>query len=312
MKVKEIDFKKLQKENEKWENRITVTFKEGPSIRAKDFTSFTALKNYLTSHPRWFEYADSQCIFRLYAEDSTDFRRSYRLEITVKQKETPKVPYYQFCEGNVCNVNGKTYAPDIKDVIFNPPATIVKWGDGTKTVVKTLEGDVYDPEKGLAMAIAKKMYGNKYDYYNVFKKWLKKFDSSAAKKALNKVAKAVAAAWDSNPVSDKFRELEETDTNLKILTGYDAREILELFAAGDIEIAVVDRKAEPKLAEINCKDCVHFTPNPSNDPWEDDGVCELDGKGTDGMNSCENAEKVLSDYEQAFNRAMSMLSDNKN
>ena len=62
----------------------------------------------------------------------------------------------------------------IKKVIFNNPATIVMWEDGTKTVVKVHEGDVYDPEKGLAMAISKKALGNKYDYYNTFKHWTKK------------------------------------------------------------------------------------------------------------------------------------------
>lgn len=62
----------------------------------------------------------------------------------------------------------------IKNVIFNPPATIVFWKDGTKTVVKCEGNDIYDPEKGLAMAISKKMLGNKYDYYNNFKHWLKK------------------------------------------------------------------------------------------------------------------------------------------
>ena len=62
----------------------------------------------------------------------------------------------------------------IKKVIFNNPATIVLWEDGTKTVVKVHEGDVYDPEKGLAMAISKKALGNKYDYYNTFKHWAKK------------------------------------------------------------------------------------------------------------------------------------------
>ena len=60
---------------------------------------------------------------------------------------------------------------DIKKVIFNAPATIVFWEDGTKTVVKADEED-YDPEKGLAMAIAKKSYGNKGNYFNIFKKWL--------------------------------------------------------------------------------------------------------------------------------------------
>ena len=59
----------------------------------------------------------------------------------------------------------------IKNVIFNDPATIVFWSDGTKTVVKA-ENESFDPEKGLAMAIAKKALGNKGNYYNEFKKWL--------------------------------------------------------------------------------------------------------------------------------------------
>ena len=45
----------------------------------------------------------------------------------------------------------------IKDVIFNNPATIVLWKDGTKTVVKCQKGDTYNPELGLAMCIIKKM-----------------------------------------------------------------------------------------------------------------------------------------------------------
>ena len=61
--------------------------------------------------------------------------------------------------------------PSIKNVIFNNPATIVFWNDGTKTVVKA-ENEPFDPEKGLAMAIAKKSLGNKSNYYNEFKKWL--------------------------------------------------------------------------------------------------------------------------------------------
>ena len=48
----------------------------------------------------------------------------------------------------------------IKKVKFNPPATIVFWTDNTKTVVKC-SGEDYDPEKGLAMCICKKMLGNK-------------------------------------------------------------------------------------------------------------------------------------------------------
>lgn len=62
----------------------------------------------------------------------------------------------------------------IKNVIFNDPATIVMWTDGTKTVVKCQDDDVFDPEKGLAMAISKKALGNKGNYCNELKKWLPK------------------------------------------------------------------------------------------------------------------------------------------
>lgn len=69
----------------------------------------------------------------------------------------------------------------ISDVIFNDPATIVIWGDGSKTVVKA-ENEAFDPEKGLAMAISKKMFGNKYDYYEVFKKYVGKYEKKKHKK----------------------------------------------------------------------------------------------------------------------------------
>lgn len=59
----------------------------------------------------------------------------------------------------------------IKKVIFNNPATIVFWTDCSKTVVKA-SNEEFDPEKGLAMAIAKKALGNKGNYFNEFKKWL--------------------------------------------------------------------------------------------------------------------------------------------
>lgn len=54
-------------------------------------------------------------------------------------------------------------------VIFNDPATIVFWSDGSKTVVKA-DGEKFDPEKGLAMAISKKFLGNKGNYYRKFEK----------------------------------------------------------------------------------------------------------------------------------------------
>lgn len=79
---------------------------------------------------------------------------------------TRKVEYNSMCKRT-----------KIKNVIFNDPATIVFWSDGAKTVVKCGENDIYDPEKGLAMAVAKKYLGtNKShsNYMDEFKKWLPK------------------------------------------------------------------------------------------------------------------------------------------
>lgn len=63
----------------------------------------------------------------------------------------------------------------IKKVIFNPPATVVLWEDGSKTVVKVShEDELFDEEKGLAMAIAKHFLGNDCgNYYDEFRKWVK-------------------------------------------------------------------------------------------------------------------------------------------
>nr|DAP15094.1 MAG TPA: hypothetical protein [Bacteriophage sp.] len=74
----------------------------------------------------------------------------------------------------VCHINNRKqyYSKLIKKVIFNEPATIVFWSDGTKTVVKCGKDDIWDPEKGLAMAVTKKFFGNEGFYYDIFKKWI--------------------------------------------------------------------------------------------------------------------------------------------
>lgn len=67
-------------------------------------------------------------------------------------------------------------APQIKKVHFNNPATVILWTDGTKTIVRAQDGEAYDPEKGMALAIAKKFLGNKGNYYNVFDKYLSELE----------------------------------------------------------------------------------------------------------------------------------------
>ena len=97
----------------------------------------------------------------------------------------------------------------ITNVIFNNPATIVFWSDGTKTVVKCDERDEFDPEKGLAMAICKKHFGGGF-YNDIFKKWIPKEETpkieidgqitmtEIAEKVerLAKAAKSMFGPWD--------------------------------------------------------------------------------------------------------------------
>lgn len=43
-------------------------------------------------------------------------------------------------------------------VIFNPPATVIYWNDGTKTVAMCSDQDTFSEEFGFAMACAKKLF----------------------------------------------------------------------------------------------------------------------------------------------------------
>ena len=69
----------------------------------------------------------------------------------------------------------KSKMPKIKNIDFQPPLTVVIWEDGTKTFVKCLDTDEFDPEKGAAMAIAKKALGDTYHYNDVINYYIEKY-----------------------------------------------------------------------------------------------------------------------------------------
>ena len=82
-------------------------------------------------------------------------------------------PYYdslsladKICRGTIPVKN-----PGIRKVIYNDPATIILWVDGTKTVVRCQPGDVYDKKTGFLLCIAKRFFGNLGRYNNVIKEW---------------------------------------------------------------------------------------------------------------------------------------------
>lgn len=118
-----------------------------------------------------------------------------------------------------------TNAAAIKDVIFAPPATIVYWSDCTKTVVKCNVNDIFDPEKGLAMAIAKRCAGNTRAYYAEIRHWVAEcgkdypgkpytesssVENDALKKYIAQAKKSYEAALEAAAKGNPVRFLSET------------------------------------------------------------------------------------------------------
>lgn len=121
-------------------------------------------------------------------DDFIDVMRYFRNDI-----DTTTTAYDRYCRGMW---NKKKL--EIKKVIFNDPATIVFWSDGAKTVVKC-DKETFDPEKGLAMAIAKKFLGNQGNYYNEFKKWLPELQET----------EVTTLYADGNPVTDILKDISD-------------------------------------------------------------------------------------------------------
>ena len=94
------------------------------------------------------------------------------MDINLSNYDAITVKYDDISSGLTSNMDYSIFIPGIEKVIFNDPATIVFWNDGSKTVVKTQNDETYDKEKGLSMAISKKMLGNNSKYYDTFKKWI--------------------------------------------------------------------------------------------------------------------------------------------
>ena len=85
---------------------------------------------------------------------------------------------------------GSTFVID--KVIFNPPATIVFWKDGTKTVVKCKEGEEFSEWAGIALCLAKKMYGP--NFHKIFKAHCSDPEKTANNMSDSEIAKAARQA----------------------------------------------------------------------------------------------------------------------
>lgn len=137
-------------------------------------------------------------------ETSADYRRSaeYGLEFNARVMTSEDCSHFKY--------RGPF---EIKKVVFNEPATIVLWEDGTKTVVKA-QDEEFDPEKGLAMAISKKALGNKGNYCNEIKKWTEPYEEEMAELA---ALLEFFRVKEPDPVQQAYNILVETGNKKGVL-----------------------------------------------------------------------------------------------
>lgn len=82
--------------------------------------------------------------------------------------------------------------PEVREIRYNGPATIVFWEDNTKTVVKVQPGEeYYDPDKAFAMAVCKKLFGNKFNRY--LTKAQKAFEKSCEEESIKNPVKVICS-----------------------------------------------------------------------------------------------------------------------
>ena len=127
---------------------------------------------------------------------------------------------------------------DIEKVIFNPPATIVIWKDGTKTVVKC-NGEKFDQEKGLAMAISKRALAVGNRYHKTFKKWCKEEDDFSEQIKKDQRFKNIKVKVDF--LVDKISE----DKPLRV-----GEKVIVLATEEDLEEYIIPKRYSLEIAKV--------------------------------------------------------------
>lgn len=98
----------------------------------------------------------------------------------------------------------------IKKVIYNPPATIILWSDGTKTTSKCEYGDVYSKEMGFMLCVLKKKYGNQ-KFHDMLEQYVYGVPEAYEGKG--------AIVWENKPIKKKKKAtLKNPDKEFEVKT----------------------------------------------------------------------------------------------
>lgn len=154
-----------------------------------------------------------------------------------KKNITIDVDDYDNKNSRVCKSNriGRlNILDDIEQVIFNEPATIVTFKDGTKVCVKACANDTFSKETGLIYAIVKRLYANDIDDNGYLKskglgekisKIVKNgFDQKEQEKAVRAARKAKAAKKAEDAKAKEANEAGENAAKEAIEEIYDKKD----------------------------------------------------------------------------------------
>ena len=125
-------------------------------------------------------------------------------ELMVNPSLAIRYDYISSTTGIIERYGQRVILPQISDIFYNDPYTTVKWSDGTVTTVKVTDGERFDKEFGLGMAIAKK-YGEAYERNNprgAFRKLVK---------GGTDISEVVKARRARKEAKKKLRESEKKD-----------------------------------------------------------------------------------------------------
>ena len=120
----------------------------------------------------------------------------------------------------------------ISNIIFSGPCTIVMWADGTKTIVRCGENDVFDPEKGIAMALMRKVYGPRHHYMKELGPFIEEYYEKQRTKeeliravggtglnfkdAVNNMKTNLAGLFSGKAFTDKVKEAQDDENETDV------------------------------------------------------------------------------------------------
>ena len=161
-------------------NLIISTFQEPDTyIRSKDMQFWDDMTKAISKSMTEAIYTPDSVRNKTFAQFGILTRPEFVVSAPLPQTPTPNFsirPDVIWTDRGIAEIfNGGNFNMKIKMVTYNDPATIVFWTDGTKTVVKVADGETFDKEVGLAMAIAEKYFGS----YSAMKSYIKRSTKDA-------------------------------------------------------------------------------------------------------------------------------------